>query len=78
MDRPLSAGVTMNIKLCYARTDGSFSKSVDLGWVIAGYDIGAGPNIATGVRTLGTRQTGFEAGVAAALKWLGSKPRCGA
>jgi hypothetical protein len=45
--------------------------------VITEDDIGADPTIFQGPRTLGTRQTAFDAEVAAtgkALKWFGSSP----
>jgi ribonuclease HI len=48
-----------------------------MGWVITEDDIGAGPAIFQGAKTLGTRQTAFDAEVAAigeALKWFGSSP----
>jgi hypothetical protein len=48
-----------------------------LGWVITGDDIGEGPTISQGARTLGTRQKAFDAEVAAieeAVKWFGSSP----
>jgi ribonuclease HI len=66
-----------DIDACHAWTDGSFRKSAGLGWVITGDDIGAGPTIAQGAKTLGTRQTAFDAGVAAiedVLKWFGTSP----
>jgi ribonuclease HI len=66
-----------NIDVCHAWTDGSFRKSVGLGWVITEDDIGVGPAIFQGAKTLGTRQTAFDAEVAAigeALKWFGSSP----
>jgi ribonuclease HI len=66
-----------NIDVCHAWTDGSFRKSAGLGWVITEDDTGAGPTITQGARTLGTKQTAFDAEVAAieeALKWFGSSP----
>jgi hypothetical protein len=54
---------------CHARTDGSFRKSAGLGWIITKDSIGA--------RTLGARQTAFDAGVAAieeAATWFGPSP----
>jgi ribonuclease HI len=66
-----------NIDVCHAWTDGSFRKSAGLGSVITGDDTGAGPTITQGARTLGTKQTAFDAEVAAieeAWKWFGSSP----
>jgi hypothetical protein len=54
-----------DIDTCHAWTDGSFRKSAGLGWVITRDDIGAGPTIAQGAKTLGTRQTAFDTEIAA-------------
>jgi hypothetical protein len=64
-----------DIDACHAWTDGSFRKSAGLAWVITGDDIGAGPTIAQGAKTLGTRQTAFDADIATTeevLKWFGT------
>jgi ribonuclease HI len=66
-----------DIDACHAWTDGSFRKSAGLGWIITGDNIGAGPTIAQGAKTLGTRQTAFDAEIAAikeVLKWFGTSP----
>jgi ribonuclease HI len=66
-----------DIDTCHAWMDGSFRKSAGLGWVITGDDVGAGLTIAQGARTLGTRQTAFDAEIAAieeVLKWFRSSP----
>jgi hypothetical protein len=58
-------------------TDGSFRKSAELGWVITRDDIGAGPTIAEGAKTLGTRRTAFDTAIAAIeeiLNWFGTSP----
>jgi ribonuclease HI len=63
--------------VCNAWTDGSFLKSAGLGWTINEDDIGAGPTVTQGARTLGMKQTAFDAEVAAigeALKWFESSP----
>jgi ribonuclease HI len=59
--------------ICHAWTDGSFRQSAGLGWIVTNDDGGTGPIIAKGSRTLGTKQTAFDAEVAAieeALKWF--------
>jgi ribonuclease HI len=64
-----------DIDICHTWTDGLFRKSAGLGWVITRDDIGAGPTIAQGAKTLGTRQTAFDAEIAAikeVLKWFGT------
>jgi ribonuclease HI len=65
------------IDACHAWADRSFRISVGLGWIITAEDTGAGPAIAQGARTLGTKQTAFDAEVAAikeALKWFETSP----
>jgi ribonuclease HI len=62
---------------CHAWTDGSFRISVGLEWIITADDTRAGPAIAQGARTLGTKQTAFDAEVAAikeTLKWFETSP----
>ena len=49
----------------HAWTDGSFRVSAVLGWVITADETGAGDIIAQGSESLGTRQTAFDAEVAA-------------
>jgi ribonuclease HI len=56
----------------HAWTDGSFRKSAGLGWIITEDDMGKGPAIAQGSKTLGDKQTAFDAeltAVEAALLW---------
>jgi ribonuclease HI len=56
----------------HAWTDGSFRKSAGLGWIITEDDMGRGPVIAQGSKTLGDKQTAFDAeltAVEAALLW---------
>jgi len=45
---------------CHVWTDGSYRQSSDLGWLITADDIGTGPAIAQGAKTLRTRQTAFD------------------
>jgi hypothetical protein len=46
------------------------SNYVLLGWIITGDNIGAGPTIAQGAKTLGTKQTAFDAEIAAITEVL--------
>ena len=52
-------------RLLHAWTDGSFRVSAGLGWVITADKDGAGEVIAQGNKSLGTRQTAFDAEIAA-------------
>jgi hypothetical protein len=55
--------------------DGSSHKFAGLGWIITGDDIGARPTIAQWAKALSTRQTAFDAEIAAVeevLKWFGT------
>jgi ribonuclease HI len=57
----------------HAWTDGSFRTSAGLGWVVTRDAEGAGDIVAQGSRSLGTRQTAFDAEVSAikeALDWF--------
>jgi ribonuclease HI len=55
----------------HAWTDGSFRKSAGLGWIITEDDMGKGPIIAQGSRSLGDKQTAFDAELTAieAARW---------
>jgi ribonuclease HI len=56
----------------HAWTDGSFRKSAGLGWIITEDDMGRGPIVAQGSKTLGDKQTAFDVeltAVEAALLW---------
>jgi hypothetical protein len=46
---------------CHAWTDGSFRKSAGLGWLVTEDDLGKGTIIAQGSKTLGDKQTAFDA-----------------
>jgi hypothetical protein len=46
-------------------TDGSFRVSAGLRWVVTADDTGAGEIIAQGSKSLGTRQTAFDAEIRA-------------
>jgi len=62
-----------DVDVCHAWTDGPFRRSAGLGWIVTSDDRGAGPTIAKGARSLGSRQTAFDAEVAAieeALRWF--------
>jgi hypothetical protein len=61
-----------DIDACHAWTDVSFRRSAGLGWIITGDNIGAGPTIAQGAKTLATRQTAFDAEIAAIKEVLKS------
>jgi hypothetical protein len=57
---------------CHAWTDGSFRKSAGLGWLVTEDDMGKGTIIAQGFKTLGDKQTAFDAeltAVQAVLLW---------
>jgi len=57
---------------CHAWTDGSFRQSAGLRWVIAEDDVGSGPAVAQGSKTLGSKQTAFDVEaevIAAAVCW---------
>jgi hypothetical protein len=51
--------------MLHARTDGSSRRSAGLGWVTTGDDDGAGDVLALGSEPPSTRQTAFDAQVAA-------------
>jgi len=54
----------------HAWTDGSFRKSSGIGWIVTADPDGKGEAIAQGSESLGTRQTAFDAEVAAILRAL--------
>ena len=57
---------------CHVGTDGSYRASAGLEWLITRDDVGTGPGITQGSKTLGNRQTAFDAEVAAietAVDW---------
>jgi len=63
------------LETCHAWTDGSFRESAGFGWVITRDDTGSDPLVAQGAKTLGGRQTAFDAEIAAieaVVRWYQS------
>jgi len=61
----------------HAWTDGSFRKSSGIGWIVTADADGRGDAIAQGSESLGTRQTAFDAEVAASSEPSLGSPEAG-